>query len=164
MAKTSNYIPGDNPFQLKGPPDYWLRKLADFDDSLVVIPSKMNFVYRLCQKRPMLMKEKIVQDLLSDSDTRMMASMGLIPVTTILSTANWDNPLLFTELTNRSPHRLGGAEKVNKLLEAQDLAKELEAKRKNDQMLTDVARSGWRNYQYKTGQRVSMANHNRGRR
>lgn len=160
----TNYLVGDNPFHLAGPPKWWLEKLREFDDSLVVMPSKMNFCYRLCQKRPMLMKERIVQDLLTDSDTRVMASKGLIPVTTILATANWDNPLLFVELANRSPHRLGGAEKVNQLLEEQDLKQQVEIKRKNDQHLTDVAKTGWRNYQYKTGQRVSMANPNRGRR
>lgn len=159
----SNYLHTTNPFNLAGPPKWWLKKLAEFDASLVVFPSRHNFVYRLCQKRPMKIHEKIIQDLLTDSDTRFMAGKNLIPVTTILATANWDNPLMFVELANRAPHRMGGAEKVNKMLEEQDKQRDLETKRKNDQLLTDVSKAGWRNYQYKTGQRISRAHVNRGR-
>ena len=116
-----NYIVDANPFKLAGPPEWWLRKLAEFDQSLVVMPSRQGFYYRLCQKRPPSLTKKLIEDLLfQESDTRMLANRGLIPVTTILSTANWDNPLLFKDLAERAPHRLGGAAKVNKMLEDQE--------------------------------------------
>src|SRR5580692_8851356 len=116
-----NYIPDHNRFHLAGPPAWWLRQLAVFDSSLVVVPSRQSFVYRLAQRRRPSLHATMVNDLtFKESDTRMLASYGLIPVTTILATANWSNPLMFEELRRRSPTMMGGAAKVNAMLEAQD--------------------------------------------
>lgn len=159
-----NYIVDANPFKLAGPPEWWLRKLAEFDESLVVMPSKQGFYYRLCQRRPPSLKKSMVEDLLfNESDTKMLASRGLIPVTTILATANWDNPLLFKDLAERAPWRQGGAEKVNRKLEDDEFMKDMKKRAETEQMIVDRARDGWKLYQHKTGQKVSMAHKNRGR-
>lgn len=160
-----NYIVDANPFKLAGPPEWWLRKLAEFDQSLVVMPSRQGFYYRLCQRRPANLTTKMVNDLLfNESDTKMLASRGLIPVTTILSTANWDNPLLFQDLAERAPHRNGGAEKINKMLEDREFEADMKKRAATEQNIVDRAKDGWKLYQHKTGQKVSMANRNRGRR
>src|SRR5436309_869844 len=122
-----NYIPDVNKFKLAGPPEWWLRKLWDFDSSLVVVPSRQDCVYRLAQRRKLKLPDDVVNDVLfKESDTRMLASYGLIPVTSILATANWSNPMLFQELSNRAPWRLGGGEKVADMLDAQDAMDEMD--------------------------------------
>lgn len=150
-----NYIVDANPFHLSGPPQWWLKKLAEFDNSLVVMPSRQGFYYRLCQRRPPSLKKAMVEAaLFNESDTKMLASRGLIPVTTILATANWDNPLMWIDLAERAPHRQGGAAKVNKFLEDREFDKDMKKRKETEQNLLDRAKDGWKLYQYKTGQKV----------
>lgn len=152
-----NYIPDENRFHLAGPPEWWLRKLWDFDSSLVVIPSRQQYVYRLAQRRKLSLPEGVVNEaLLKENDSRMMASYGLIPVTTILPTANWSNPYLFVELANRAPHRLGGAEKVNAMLEAQEAKAAIDKQLKTDEHLTYLGKDAWGLYNKKIGTRSHM--------
>lgn len=153
----NNYIQDVNKFKLGGPPQWWLRRLYDFDNSLVVVPSRQGFYYRLAQRRPLSLAEKMTQDaLFKESDTKMLASYGLIPVTTILATANWSNPFLFEELRRRAPWRLGGAQKVIDQVEAQDQKEELDCKAKNDEMLTNYGKDAWGLYLKKIGLRTHM--------
>lgn len=151
-----NFIPDQNRFKLAGPPEWWLRMLKEYDDSLYVVPSRQGFYYRLAQKRPLKLTEQMVNDILfKESDTQMLASYSLIPVTTILATANW-NPLMFQELTERAPWRMGGAAKVIKDMEDREWENHQKKLRETDQMLTDRAKDGWKSYQYRTGQRTSV--------
>ena len=152
-----NYIPDQNKFQLAGPPKWWLAQLLDFDDSLVVVSSRQGFYYRLAQRRKLKLPDHIVNDsLFNESDTKMLASYSLIPVTTILATANWSNPYLFEELRRRAPHRLGGADKVNAMLEAQDQQDELDKLAKQDEHLTALGKDAWGLYNKKIGLRSKM--------
>lgn len=152
-----NYIPDQNRFELAGPPQWWLRLLKDFDDSLYVLPSRQGYYYRLAQKRPIRLAVKIVNDILKEqADTQMLATYGLIPVSTINPLANW-SPLMFEELTARAPWRQGGADKFIRKVE--DLDAEREAKRdaRIDQNLSDRAKDGWKLYQAKTGARTFVS-------
>lgn len=152
MPSMPNYIEDRNPFKLAGPPVYFLKRLFEFDNSLVIVPSRQGFYYRLTQRRKLRLPEHIVNDaLFKESDTQMLASYGLVPVTTIMATANWDNPLLFQELAERAPWRQGGAEKVNKHLEEMDAQREAAIKAKNDDMINILAKDGWKYYRKKTG-------------
>lgn len=152
MPVMPNYIEDRNPFKLAGPPVYFLRRLLEFDDSLVVVPSRQGFFYRLAQRRKLRLPENIVNDaLFRESDTQMLASYGLVPVTTIIATANWDNPLLFKELEERAPWRQGGADKVIKHIEDGEARKEAEVQAKIDDMTTILGKDGWRYYRKKTG-------------
>lgn len=148
----SNYITDLNKYSLAGPPRWWLSKLWDFDPSLVVVPSRQECVYRLAQRRKLNLKEGIINDaLFQQSDTQMLASYSLIPVTTILATANWSNPYLFQELANRAPWRQGGAEKVINDVEAAE-RKESEAKAATtDEHITFLAKDSWKYYRTKIG-------------
>jgi hypothetical protein len=153
----SNYIPDINKFKLAGPPSWWLTKLREFDDSLVVIPSRQGFYYRLAQRRKLNLSEEMVKDaLFAESDTKMMAEYGLVPVTTILSTANWSNPELFVELANRSVHRQGGHEAVNAMLDARERQDEIDINIRNSEMLDSVSKDAWKLYQKKIGVRSHM--------
>ena len=148
----TNYIPDVNRFTLAGPPTWFLRRLWEFDPSLVIVPSRQGFYYRLSQRRKLNLSEKMVRDALWQySDTQMLASYGLVPVTTILATVNWSNPYLFVELANRAPHRMGGAAKVNQMLDAQDQKDELDKRAKTDEHLTYLGKDGWQLYRKKIG-------------
>jgi hypothetical protein len=142
---------------LAGPPQWWLQRLWHFDASLVVVPSRQTCVYRLAQRRKLLLPEQLVNDaLFKESDTRMLASYSLIPVTTILATANWSDPQLFEELARRAPWRQGGAERVNELLNAQDQQDELDKRMRTDEHLSYLGRDAWRLYGKKIGVRSAM--------
>lgn len=150
----NNYIPDVNKFKLAGPPQWWLQKLNDFDPSLVVVPSRQGFYYRLAQRRKLNLSEKFINDMLfNESDTKMLAGYSLVPVTTILATATW-NDLMFADLEARAPWRNGGAEKVIKHIEDREFDKHKKMLERNDQRMTDYAKDGWKVYQQKTGQRT----------
>jgi len=157
MLAPTNYIVDTNRFKLAGPPAWWLHQLHAFDDSLVVIPSRQDYVYRLAQRRKLNLPAQLVNDLLfKESDTRMLARYGLVPVTSILATANWSNPCLFEELRRRAPWRLGGAKKVTDQLEAQEQQDELRTSAQTDEQLTDRSKDGWKYYQTKLGVRGTV--------
>jgi hypothetical protein len=149
-----NYYADLNKFSLAGPPKWWLKSLWHFDNSLVVVPSRQGFYYRLAQRRKLTLPDHIVNDaLFNESDTKMLARYSLVPVTTILATANWSNPYLFEELRRRAPWRLGGAEKVNQQLEAEDQKVELDKRAKTDEHLTYLSKDAWKLYKNKIGVR-----------
>ena len=153
----NNYYPDVNKFKLAGPPDYWLRQLYEFDPSLVVIPSRQECIYRLCQRRKLNLPEHITNDILfKDSDTKMIASYSLVPVTTIIATANWGNPLMFDQLRRMAPHRNGGADKVINDIEDREWAEELDRRSKTDEMLNYQAKDAWGYYLMKLGVRSHM--------
>lgn len=157
MNTIINYIPDQNKFKLAGPPAYFLQRLWDFDDSLVVIPSRQGFFYRLAQRRKPNLSTAIVNEaLFKESDTQMLASYNLVPVTTIVSTANWSNPYLIEELRRRSPWRMGGAEKVIQDVEDQDWADELKKRALTDENLTGLSKDAWNLYLKKLGLRSNM--------
>lgn len=151
-----NWICDENKFSLAGPPSWWLRGLWEFDPSLVVIPSRQGFFYRLAQRRKPTLSSKIVNDaLFAESDTKMLARYHLIPVTTIMATACW-HPSMFETLRNRAPWRMGGAEEVIKQVETQDQQAEIDKALLQDEKLTAVGRDAWGLYLKKLGLRSHM--------
>ena len=148
----NNYIPDKNPFGLSGPPQWWLRKLHDFDPSLVLLPSRQNFVYRLGQRRPVSLPIKWVNEMLgADSDVRMMARHGLVPITTLLATVNWSNPLLFTDLAAMSPDMNGGVDKYIKKIEDGEEEVHMKKKAAEDDMLNILSKDSWKLYRKHDG-------------
>ena len=157
MKNPGNYIPDVNRFALAGPPLDFQIKLYHFDPSLVIVPSRMGFYYRLAQRRKPALVDKVAYEALREqADTAMLMSYNLVPVTTILATANWSNPILFHELANRAPWRMGGAKKVIADLEAHEAAQELEKRKQTDENLTDLAKDAWKYYGKKIGIRSSL--------
>lgn len=151
-----NYIRGDNPFNLLPPPKWWLDKLWDFDADLVVVPSKMQCVYRLAQRRPPDRRANLVHHLANDDDSRQLARYGLVPVTTIKSDAKWDNPLMWEDLRQRSPHRMGGAEAFEKALLAKEEAVRLRELADRDDAQTQRIKDSWNYYHLKRGVRSNL--------
>ena len=152
-----NWIRDQNLFSLAGPHAWFLRKLWDFDDSLVILPSRQGFYYRLAQRRKLQLQEKVAYEALKEqADTAMMMSYGLVPVTTITATANWSNPYIFVELHNRSVHRMGGHEKVNADWDAQDRKDDLDKRVQTDEHLTSLGKDAWGLYNKKIGTRTHM--------
>jgi hypothetical protein len=147
-----NYIVDVNRFKLAGPPKWFLRALWEFDPSLVIVPSRQDCVYRLAQRRKLSLPDHIVNDsLFKESDTKMLASYGLIPVTSILSTATW-SPILIEELRRRASWRqFKSAEDAANAVEAQEAAEELKKQEALDEMLHGVSKDAWQMYRKKIG-------------
>jgi hypothetical protein len=153
----NNWVEDTNRFSLAKPPEFFLRRLWEFDSSLVIVPSRQDCVYRLAQRRKLNLPEKMVNDaLFNESDTKMLASYSLIPVTSILAKVNWHDPYLFVELANRAPHRQGGAEKVNQLLEQYDAQDNLLKSAHQDEHLQYLAKDAWGMYNKNIGVRSHM--------
>lgn len=153
----ANYLPDLNKFQLAGPPQWWLRQLHDFDNSLVVVPSRQGFYYRLAQRRKLNLANKITNEaLFQESDTKMLAGYSLVPVTTIIATANWSNPYLFEELRRRAPWRMGGAEATIKQVEDQEWKAELDRVAATNEHLDYLGKDAWNYYNMKLGLRSNL--------
>ena len=152
----TNWIPDTNRFKLAGPPVWFQKQLELFDPSLVIIPSRMGFYYRLAQRRKMNLTVNVINDVMKEqADTAMLASYGLVPVTTILATVNWGNPFLFEELRRRAPWMQGGAEVVNKKLDDQEYQEKVDKFIEQDEKNDYVARDAWRYYQKQIGLRTN---------
>ena len=148
-----NFIHDRNPFNLPAPPAWWLQQLSDYDSQLVVIPSRQEAIYRLTRRtwnRPGIAAMAVIH---REQDTAMMASYGVVPVTTIVGWGVWGTNI-FNSLRARDIWAHGGAEKFVKLEE--DYEADAERKRKATIRDDMWVRSGdaWRSYQARTGQRV----------
>lgn len=151
----TNWIEDTNRFKLAAPPEWFLRRLEDFDSSLVIVPSRQDALYRLAQRRPLNLPEHIVNDtLFNSSDTQMLASYSLVPVTSIMANPNWSHPRLFRELEERAPWRMGGAEKVINELEEAEMREATQQRIDTDLNLTDRAKDGWQLLKHKLGSKV----------
>ena len=153
----NNYIQDTNPFNLASPPQWWLQQLREFDPSLVVVPSRQGHFYRLTQRRPLQLPEHVVNEaLFKESDTQMLATHGLVPVTTIVASAKWDNPLIWRDLAERAPWRQGGHEKFLEKVETLEAKKEIDAAAKTSEHLDYLGHDGWNLYLKKLGLRSHM--------
>lgn len=153
----TNWIPDENRFHLAGPPSWFLDRLWDFDPSLVIVPSRQSFCYRLAQRRRLQLADHITQDALwNQSDTKMLARYSLVPVTTIVATANWSNPYIFEELRRRAPWRMGGADAVNQMLDDQDTKDDLDQRAQTNEHITALSHDAWNLYRKKIGTRSHM--------
>lgn len=153
----TNYIADVNRYGLETPPTWWLDKLHEFDPGLVVVPSRQQCVYRLCLRRKLRLPEHIANDVLfNESDTKMLASYSLVPVTSIMAHPNWANPEMFQELERRAPHRNGGAAKVIAAIEAQEAGEDAKRQAVVDDMTTQTAKDGWGMYLKGIGVRSHM--------
>ena len=89
----------------------------------------------------------LVNDMLgTDSDIRLMARHGVVPITTLLATVNWSNPLLWRDLANMSPDMHGGVDKyVKKIEDKEDRAAAVKAASEQD-MLDILSKDSWKLY------------------
>lgn len=150
-----NYL--DLNSKMSTPPSYWLARLFDFDDKLVVFPSfAVPFAYVLARRRQLTagLTDKALEDTLTHPDTKTCLKHGLVPVTLIYKTGpTWQIDAVLQSLRSRDIWAAGGGDKYADKLDAADKAREMSVKK---QVRDDMyARSGdaWRSYQARTGQR-----------
>ena len=156
MGSPVNYL--DDNQNMAVPPAYWLQRLYDYDAELVVFPSRyVPYAYVLARKRrhgsslDLALAETITQP-----DTKLCLMRGLVPVTMIYRTGEaWSIDNIIASLKKRDIWEHGGAEKVAKLVDAQDEANEAATKKQTRDDMWMRSGQAWESYQRRTGQRVS---------
>lgn len=154
-----NFIHDQNPFNLPPPPAWWLRRLYDYDSQLVVIPSRVDRVYRLARRTWNTVGITAVAVIDRHNDSAMLATYGLVPVTSILGWGVWGTNI-FNELRRRDIWAAGGAEAYVK---AADEFDESQRQAKRAAVRDDLwmrAGDAWHSYQSRTRQRISLGGDN----
>lgn len=149
-----------NPFDLREPPKWWLQELASIDPQLVVYPSQESYHYRFARRAtrgPGLLKA-----LSWGTDSAVCVDHKLVPVTSFGGGLTF-SAHIFQWLADRDTWRHGGAKKSADILDAQDADKEKAVNRAFDSENTARARSMYRTYKTRVGERVSLSDTNRGR-
>ena len=158
-----NYLNRD--IKMAVPPTYWLQRLYDFDQELVVFPSiQIPFAYCLARraKRTGGMNQKVFSTG-ATPDTKFCLEHKLLPISIIYrhSSASWSIDNILAELRRRDTWAAGGGDAYADQCDAADA----EAQRKLKAGIRDDMwqRSGdaWRSYQARTGQRSKLSSANR---
>lgn len=86
MAEQRNFIADRNEFHLTRPPGWWLRSLAEFDDQLVLIPSRQRPVFWLARRMHLSrqLASKVTGVALTE-DARMMLQYRIVSIVSIAS-------------------------------------------------------------------------------
>jgi hypothetical protein len=156
-----NYIPND--IAVAPPPPYFLQRIYDFDNMLVLMPSKLvPFAYVIARRRQFGqgLTDKAIEDSITVSDTRTCFQHGLVPVCLMYRTGDrWDADPIIRSLKARDMWSFEGktseerANTISDMLEAQE---EAENKRQLDTIRDELwhrSGDGYRAYKYRTGQR-----------
>ncbi|HDZ43059.1 MAG TPA: hypothetical protein ENH80_03860 [Phycisphaerae bacterium] len=156
-----NYVGAPNPYQLAGPPAWWLQELAIFDSDLVVIPSQQQPVYRLARRvrrgKGLLASHlPQVKDFMPQPDTLQMHALRVVPVTTILPGSVWGTHI-FSILRSRDTWRVGGGDKAADLMDEADRQKRQRQRQGWHDDGGAVAADMFKSYSYRAGSRTSMA-------
>jgi hypothetical protein len=155
-----NYI-NDMP-HMAVPPEHWLERLFDYDAELVVFPSRhIPFAYVLARRRrlraPAL--DKVLENTITQPDTKLCLARGLAPVTIILrhSQGSWSIDNIIRSLQARDIWRHGGGDAyANKMDEADDKEESQRKAALRDDMM-QRADFAWDIYKRRTGQRISSS-------
>lgn len=156
-----NWLAGEpNPFNLAGPPAWFLADLAAYDPALVVFPSQQEGVYRVGRRVPGHLPP-VLHFMQEKPDTKLYVKHRLVPVTSILPPplVQW-GPVIINDLAESDIQRVGGWEAASRLLEDREEA----AERKADANISDEAsvRAGaaWRAIKWRTGQTIDLGSRN----
>lgn len=153
----ANYLAAvPNPFNLVGPPDWFLDQLAAYDPELVIFPSQEEGVYRIARKHQG--KTPRIFTFLEDRpDTKVYVANNLVPVTSVLPPplVQW-GPVIINDLAERDIQRVGGWQAAARLLEDREDTQE----RRLDKTIRDDADSlagfAWKAMQWRTGQTIDL--------
>jgi hypothetical protein len=139
------------------PPAYFLQRVYDYDDKLVLFPSyAVPFAYVIARRRQRTsgLTDKALEDTLSNPDTKAALAHNLVPVSMMYRTGeSWNPDPVIASLQARDIWRHGGADKSADLMDGADARRHKQTK---DAIRDDMwNRSGdaWRSYQARTGQR-----------
>lgn len=139
------------------PPEFWLQRLYDFDNQLVVAPSRhVPYAYVLARRRRLTagLSDKALESTITQPDTKLCMQHGLVPVSLIYKTGtNWDIDGIIRSLKSRDVWAAGGGEAyADKADEADEQARQKVRKDIRDDMWSRAG-DAWRSYQARTGQR-----------
>jgi hypothetical protein len=139
------------------PPAFWLQRLYDFDNMLVVFPSFVRpFAYVLARRRQLSagLTDEALHSVLTNPDTKIALSHGLVPVSLIFRTGStWSIDNIIADLKSRDIWAQGGADKVADNLEAAEAKEEAAKKAAIRDDMYNRSGDAWRSYQARTGQR-----------
>jgi hypothetical protein len=141
--------------RMEVPPNYFLQRVYDFDNMLVLLPSRMvPTAYVVARRRQfgIGLTDKALIDSIDQLDTKMCLLHGLVPVCLMYKVgASWDPDPLLRTLAARDLWAMGGAEKVADMLEAQEAADKAKISKDIKDDLYNRSGDAWRSYQARTG-------------
>ena len=147
-----NWIADTNRFKLATPPKWWLKRLWDFDASLVLMPSRQKMLYRLTQRHePDPRIAMVAASMWRDSDTQMMSSYQVVPVLTLLLPVKWDNPMMFHDLSLHAPWRHGGTDKFLAKIEGAEAEAETKRDARVEDMMDERHKDAWKLFRRRQG-------------
>lgn len=158
--RRSNYLWGhENPWQLAGPPDWWLALLYAADPELVLFPSKTQGVYRVARRMPQNI-QPIMTAVQGVPDTATYVTHRLVPLTSLLPFTAW-SPLTIEDLMARNIERFGGWQAAARALDDFDASEEQRLNREIEHKAQSLGHDSWWSKQFQTGSAVSMAHRKR---
>ena len=137
------------------PPAYFLQRVHDFDNMLVIIPSRYKpFAYVVARRKQFSagLTYKAIENTITQPDTVMCFNYGVVPVCLMFKTGpTWDVDALLRSLAARDMWAHGGPDKVADMLEAQEEAakKKIQAEIRAD--LYNRSGAAWQSYKARVG-------------
>lgn len=154
-----NYL-NDN-VRMEVPPAYVLQRLYDFDNQLVLMPSRLvPFAYVLARRRRLSagLSDKALESTITQPDTKLCMQHGLIPVVLVYKTGPvWDIDSVIRSLKARDTWAFKSPDAVADLLDEQDAAAEAKTRQQIRDDLRTRSGEAYRAYKARTGQSVSLA-------
>lgn len=137
------------------PPAHFLQRLSDFDDRLVILPSRhVPFAYVLARRKQFSkgLSDKALESTIVQPDTLMCLAYELVPVCLIYKTGpSWEIDSLLQTLRARDMWAHGGPDKVADLLEEQEAAAKAKIQKETRDDIWNRSGDAWRSYQARTG-------------
>ena len=153
MEKFSNFI-YDNE-RMPVPPAEFMQRLYDFDNMLVVIPSRLvPNAYVIARRRQLGagLTDAAIEHEIDQPDTKMCLANGVVPVCLMRKSGpSWDVDVLIQTLKARDIWAHGGADAVADMLEAQEAAEKAKIQKATRDDLWNRSGAGWKSYQARTG-------------
>lgn len=152
-----NYI-NDNA-KMAIPPAYVLQRFYDFDNQLVLFPSRnVPYAYVIARRRRTAgLTDKALEQTVDQPDTKMVMAAGCVPVTMLYNLRGmWsevDN--VIEAMRRRDTWAVGGGEKAADLLDKADADREAKNKKAIRDDFWNRSGDAWRSYQARTGQRTA---------
>ena len=149
-----NYIPDNT--RVETPPAYVLQRLYDFDNQLVLLPSRyVPFAYIIARRRQLSagVSDKALEDTITQPDTKLCMAWGLIPVSLMYKTGpTWNIDPVIAALKARDMWAVGGGEKAADIMDEQDAKREAAVKKQTRDDMWNRSGDAWRSYKARTGQ------------
>lgn len=149
-----NFLPDNT--RMEAPPPYFLQRFHDFDNMLVLLPSrKVPFAYVVARRRQFAvgLSDKAIADTIDQPDTKMCLKYGVVPVCLMYKTGpSWNIDPLLRSLAARDMWAHGGPDKVADMLEEQEAAAKEKIRKDIRDDIYNRSGDAWRSYKARTGQ------------